>query len=1330
MRRESFGCIACALAALASLGADLPTGTWRLCLRTDRPEISPFYLNGRNVRLRRATSPAPEGVKDYARWAETDPIAVRDGDAFNVTDGKAVWAYAKEPLKDAWYEVADYFVANRVRFVDFAGTRLERGTFAVSLAGCYGRPVRAKVEVSVTDYWQRELFATTEEIGLENGLERRYEYPVGSADSYRACVRVTLPDGLTAVRRYFLRDFRTDTPHRFLDLNGMGWERAFTTDDGTRATRILADAPPASAKWSRVMLPDRLVGSKSQAIYQRWYRRRFTLPKANEGDRYVLHFERPGGHRARVFLNGEKMGENQVWQQGLPLVMDVTKGVRPGENEILVALQGESASCREELFDTAKKLPRSEFYYGEPEREGGVVAECFLETTPAKAIRGIPRVMTSFRKKTIEVADPPLPEGCTISYRVLRQGREVVPPFHGKVRWETPILWGPVEFPLLELEATARDASGRVVDRLSTRFGFREFWTEGMDFIVNGKSVRGVGRSMMPGFGGGVKSWQQTLDGLSQLKELGTTFNRHVNDLPQYYDFADELGIYTSRTSHYCEICLSCRAPRYVQNPLYWDYKTRNELELIDHFPNHASLYTWYISNEFALADNPKSAELMVPVIEAIRAKDPTRFVENGCDLDVLGHSNVISTHYPVHYGLKNEDQYVPDSFYWRPMHDGTWFADGDRVPKGMCKKVCNVGGDSMIAWGGKPISAHETGWTIFMYYPYGPCQVYGERMLSSAGAFGRVRMDYTRWYLEGHRDANCFMCVPWIHPVIANPEAEMPALDAVIPLEYHAFYAGEKVRLDVDVFHDLKAEEDIVFRWRLDGPGGTPVAAGNRTFHADFGAMFRTEVVFDAPPAGRYELVYGMDGREPKRRTIETYERRPVVVPEGAVLVRAEDALDESVVARAREGATVVVLARKDYPKCLPYVPRVTRRDCAINFTFRPGHPSLRGIREEDLRFWFPGHATGHGFFAKPATGGVRTLVECGGIKGFEYAGVIEVPCGRGRILLTRLDLDEASCARNPLAAKLLAALLAPSPAPARGRLGVLADADALARLRAWGVDAEPFAAGGDYAAAWVDGSAHGPAELGGFGGTVFVLEPTSVWGVTRTKGVPKDYTARAVKTQDVPDPVLDGLCNTDFYWRKPGIGERIGTFLTDPGLVLDRLGEAEIVGAEAELLHPRLIVRTGNRVFMSINWRTAHPDTIGKAERIVTTLLANAGVGVTPCRESEPPAEVAGRKTSSEKAGSDAATYAREMSLASEARRRGDVRRAILHLKNAVKADPGEVGACNDLGEAYFGLGDWKRAADWYGKSLKINDNQPPAMEALKECERRIRALGGERR
>ena len=1288
--------LACVGWAGAATGpAALPPGTYRLRLKTvgnidaSASSVSPFYLNGRVVPLCRATSPAPAGGGKWAIWSETDPVTVKQGDAFYLKGDVAEWKTSAEPLKDAWCVLFDSTWNHRVLAASFEGSALERGNFRLALANRYGRPIDVKLEVEVTDYWQRELVRRTETVRLADTLTRDYPYATGSADSYRAKAVVTFPDGLRLVRRYFLRDFRTDTPHRWLDLNGAGWERALTTDDGTIETRILKDNPPATSAWQRVSLPDLVERVGGRPVYQRWYRRRFTLPKANEGERYVLHFDRPGGHRARVILNGQVMGENEVWQQGLPFVLDVTRGMRKGENELLVALQGATASCREEALATMKSVPRSEFYYGEGEHERGIVSECRLETTPARAMRGVPRVMTSFREKTVEVIDPVLPEGCTVSYRVLRQGREVIAPFHGKVKWENPILWGPDEFPLLELEATARDGAGAVVDRLSVRFGFREFWTEGMNFIVNGKSIRGVGRAMTPRFGRGTVTWQGIYDYLSMVREQGTVFHRHVMEVPQYYDFTDELGIYTSRSSHYC--CSGECGKRFMENPAYWDYKRRNELELVDHFPNFASIYTWYISNEFGLAHNPKSTALMAEVVKAIKAKDPTRFVENGCDLDLCGFaeaepfkpglSGAISTHYPAHHSLRDESHYAPDGFYWRPLHDGTWFEYLDRVPKGMNKRVCNVNGASMIRWGYKPISVHETGWDAFMYYPHGPSQVYGEKTYVSTGETDREHVEYSQWYLQSHRDANCYMAVPWRGAQGTDPEQEMPSREAVIPLEYHAFYEGEPVTLDVDLFHDVARHEPLRFRWSLVGEDGAAVAGGDETHDADYGAMFRTKVAFAAPKAGRYELRYGVEGGPAHRRGIETFAKRPLACPGSAVLVRAEDPLDESVVAKARAGATVVVLARDSYPKALPFVPQVTKRDCAINFTFRRLHPALRNIREEDLRFWYPGHVTGRGYFVKPASGAVKTLVECGSADGFERAGVLEVPCGAGAVILTRLLLDEASRARNPLAQKLLEALLAYRPRNRAGRLGVLADEATLKRLRAWRVDCAPYAAGGDFAAVWVDGAKYGPEAVKGFDGAVFVEMPSAAWQVTHGTKLPRTYPGRAVKVQDEPDPILEGLNNSDFFWRRPKGFTDFRSGLLDKSFRLEDVGAFEILGGGTDLLYPRFLTRRGNVVFSSLNWRTGEKRLRVKTERIVTTLLANAGVGV----------RLGG------KSGEQAAAKGADV-------------------------DRRKLAEWNDAGDACLKKGDWAGAKRWFDKSLEADFNQPPIWESLKEAERHL--------
>jgi hypothetical protein len=118
-------------------------------------------------------------------------------------------------------------------------------------------------------------------------------------------------------------------------------------------------------------------------------------------------------------------------------------------------------------------------------------------------------IVPSVRKKALAVratvsGAPPASAALVLDNEVLLSGRVVLrlPTRQVTARgardrrvavtapWADPVLWGPPPWgqPVLyTLKTTLRGEQGQVLDELRTRFGFREFWTEGPRFVLNGK---------------------------------------------------------------------------------------------------------------------------------------------------------------------------------------------------------------------------------------------------------------------------------------------------------------------------------------------------------------------------------------------------------------------------------------------------------------------------------------------------------------------------------------------------------------------------------------------------------------------------------------------------------------------------------------------------------------------------------------------------------------------------------------------------------------------------------------------------------------------------
>jgi len=183
----------------------------------------------------------------------------------------------------------------------------------------------------------------------------------------------------------------------------------------------------------------------------------------------------------------------------------------------------------------------------------------------------------------------------------------------------------------------------------------------------------------------------------------------------------------------------------------------------------------------------------------------------------------------------------------------------------------------------------------------------------------------------------------------------------------------------------------------------------------------------------------------------------------------------------------------------------------------------------------WGNTHNVATVIIIKPDTGNFRTLVDCE--FALNYAAALELRAGRGTLVFNQLDVTERT-QRDPAAERYLANLLAytESLKPTAWRQAVYLGGDAGAKLlESLRVDFKRIKdlAEAKPTDALVLGSDASPAGLNAFaqaGGLVFCLPRDNFaclpFAVTAK---PKAVNHSSI----VADPLLQGLGNTDFYWK-----------------------------------------------------------------------------------------------------------------------------------------------------------------------------------------------------
>ena len=1093
---------------------------------------------------------------------ESRPVEVKPGEAFRIdreTPGTQI-VLAEKPLTYAPQRVftnmaLDPEVAFAVE-ADFGASNV-----AVAIKSYLGSPVKGRLRVKVTDYYGKTLAEVDRrDVELAGTMKLDVPYEDNCSGQFRAAVDFEDGSG-RKVYRVFARLADARTPHRELMRMNEGWTRA----SGAKAVM------PAEIKEEE----------------ERFCCRRL-VPASFAGRRVVFKALRVVGEAA-LFVNGkEAAGLATDGNISGEMEADITSFVRIGEtNDFLIVAHRDGKGV---MF-----------------RPGRVsaIGELSLESRGENAI-GRVSVVTLFREKKIRVKAEH-PDGFTVRNSVWR-GDERLLSFADEAKWENPPLWGPFGFPLLKLVTELVDANGNVVDEKLTRFAFREFWAEGMALMWNGHRVKGDARAFVSTWGWSFDQRckrQFNCDIIWANKLRGVKFLRHIYNSSEFLDFCDEAGIP-------CAVGFATIAnpsPEKSANKEFWAWKEYNDRCLAATLRNHPSVMTWYITNEYYAESEDRNLGPVQSALRNIRAFDPFHFAETGCDLDLRGENNIISTHYPVELlSLRKAGCYMPYSFYWRDVDRD--FSPGGMVPFGQVQKVCNVYADSPLKWGEKPIFVNETCWDFFFSPPFGWTRLAGDEVFCDPRFCDKWHIETEVEAVRGHRDADVTLWTPWRWYHIDPQWRVSPEIDVVNIQRYSRFYEGCDVKYDVNVFYDRWRPASVTWFWRLEDAEGKAVASSeDERIDVDTSAFFRKRIFFKAPLPGAYALRFGLKGLCEKTLDVAVTARGDTAIRRPNVF-GADDRLSEVLLDRAASGETIVILARDDYPGWLPEIPSVSDQSAAILRTYRTRHPILKGFKKDDLKYFYPKSIACDRAFAKPAGGNAKTILEFGGADGLVYSALVEVPCGKGCFLYSRLVLEPEE---NPVAEKLLENMASYKNTTVPGKALFLTDgrnvvssvADALTKNYGAELDVGGIADIGKYNAVFVDGGM--PLSNEDFEALAASERPVIVFGAcaaadmkTRPVGA-KSWSGRAVRIAD--DLILDGLTNQELMWRKK---------FSDQKTAFAELAEEEFDTEDGVLMYPAYVVRRGNIVFTTLDPANAPKDVASQVSRLWATILGNVGVRV----------------------------------------------------------------------------------------------------------------------
>ena len=384
-----------------------------------------------------------------------------------------------------------------------------------------------------------------------------------------------------------------------------------------------------------------------------WYRKHFTIPTSDSGQRYVLEMDGAMSY-ATVWLNGQFVGG---WPYGYASwQLDVTPHVKVGgENVLAIRLDNPKDSSR--------------WYPG-----GGIYRNVWLTKTASVHVgqwgvqittpkiskdEAIVQVVTTL-ESAVDAAEVKVATALfalnpddsksrravaqlTTSGIALSAGRPEKASVSFKI--PKPKLWS-VAHPNRYVAVTTIELGGKVVDQVESPFGIRTIqFTADNGFLLNGERlpIQGVCNHHDLGALGAAFNVRAAERQLEILKEMGCNAIRtsHNPPAPELLDLCDRMGFVVMAEAF---DCWKGRKKPNDYHLLFADWSEADLRSLVRHYRNHPSVVLWSTGNEMPDQRTEAGIEISKRLTAIVHEEDPTRPVIAGCNHDIAGFNGFQNT--------------------------------------------------------------------------------------------------------------------------------------------------------------------------------------------------------------------------------------------------------------------------------------------------------------------------------------------------------------------------------------------------------------------------------------------------------------------------------------------------------------------------------------------------------------------------------------------------------------------------------------------------------------------------------------------------------------
>ena len=337
-------------------------------------------------------------------------------------------------------------------------------------------------------------------------------------------------------------------------------------------------APPAGVRNPRTDPPRPAADPRKQwtAVEERnpvgSYRRTFELPESWDGRRVLIHF---GGVQSAfyIWVNGQKVGYSEGSMT--PAEFDLTPYIQPGKNLLAVEVYRycDGSYLEDQDMWRVSGIFRDVLLYSTARvRIGDFAVRTVLDENYEDAELQIKPEFTAYEGASVDdymiyaqlydaEGKAVLPEKLSHDVKSIidreftasimnkytpQRGYPVFARMSAEIK--NPLKWTAETPNLYTLELSLADPSGRIIENVSCKVGFRDVKITGGQLLVNGKPVRlrGVNRHEWDPREGHVMSEERMLQDILLMKQgnINAVRTAHYPNHPRWYELCDEYGLY------------------------------------------------------------------------------------------------------------------------------------------------------------------------------------------------------------------------------------------------------------------------------------------------------------------------------------------------------------------------------------------------------------------------------------------------------------------------------------------------------------------------------------------------------------------------------------------------------------------------------------------------------------------------------------------------------------------------------------------------------------------------------------------------------------------